>query len=69
MKIAESHGGNQIQMLSEKDSILSSPNKDLTKTNLRYAVLAFATCLTIGSFYIYDNPAALQTELQSVIFI
>ena len=48
-------------------SILSSSFLDLRKTRLRYLALALAASLNLGSFFIYDNPAALQTQLQDVI--
>ena len=41
-------------------------SKDIIKTNFRFFVLALALSLNLGSYFVYDNPAVLQTELQDV---
>ena len=33
----------------------------------RYLVLALLACVGMGSFFIYDNPTVLETQLESVI--
>ncbi|OMJ85518.1 hypothetical protein SteCoe_13130 [Stentor coeruleus] len=38
--------------------------KDLSKTKFRYLILLLACFLCFGSYFIYDNPSALQTQLQ-----
>lgn len=32
-------------------------------TNMRYVALALACCLLVGSYYSYDNPSALESQL------
>lgn len=48
-------------------SLIPFPIKDLTKTSLRYSVLSLIASIGIGSFFIYDNPAVLESQLKSVI--
>ena len=43
--------------------------KDLTQTKWRYVSLVLASFMCFGSYFVYDNPAALQTQLESVLFI
>ena len=52
-------------LMKNSESIVSS-TQDLRNTNLRYFVLILAVSLNLGNFYVYDNPAALQTKLQTV---
>ena len=54
----------------KKDYLVTeiTETKVLTKRSKRYWLLLFACSLTIGSFFVYDNPAALETQLKSVIF-
>lgn len=40
--------------------------KDLTRKNVRYLALVLACFLTVGNFFVYDNPAVLQSKLESV---
>lgn len=40
--------------------------KDLTKTRLRFVILALTSLMSFGSYFVYDNPSALQTQLQDV---
>lgn len=40
-----------------------------SESNLRWAVLALACCCVFGSYYIYDNPAALKNNLQAYLGI
>lgn len=42
---------------------------DPTKTRLRYLVLSLASAVCFGSYFVYDNPSALQTQLQDVSLI
>ena len=42
---------------------------DISKTNVRYYMLFLACFLCFGNYFIYDNPAALQPQLESVINI
>jgi hypothetical protein len=44
-------------------------NDDISKTNIRYYMLFLACFLCFGNYFIYDNPSALQTQLEDVIFI
>jgi len=41
---------------------------DISKTNIRYYMLFLACFLCFGNYFIYDNPSALQTQLEDVIF-
>lgn len=50
----------------EKESLDS---KDISKTKFRYLILLLACFLCFGSYFIYDNPSALQAQLQEVIKI
>ena len=43
--------------------------KDLRHTPLRFYMLFLACLLCIGSYFVYDNPAALEKELESVTYI
>jgi len=40
--------------------------KDLTKTNTRFYALFLLCLLCFGSYFVYDNPAALETKLKNV---
>lgn len=55
--------------LMNNSFFLAVRDKDFIKTNLRYCVLVFASLLNLGNFFVYDNPAALQTQLENVIYI
>lgn len=39
---------------------------DISKTRVRYYMLFLACFLCFGNYFIYDNPSALQTQLESV---
>ncbi len=41
---------------------------DISKTNVRYYMLSLACFLCFGNYFIYDNPSALQTQLEDVNF-
>lgn len=52
-------------------SELETDNKDkddISKTNVRYYMLFLACFLCFGNYFIYDNPSALQTQLEDVNF-
>jgi hypothetical protein len=53
--------------LSEMEKEDKSAN-DIAKTRTRYLMLFFACFLCFGNYFIYDNPSALQTQLEDVIF-
>ena len=55
---------------ADKDAILPSDTIpiDLTATKTRFYMLFLACFLCIGSYYVYDTPAALEPELEDVIF-
>lgn len=40
---------------------------DISKTRIRYYMLFLACFLCFGNYFIYDNPSALQTQLEDVI--
>ncbi|CAG9327828.1 im:7160594_2 [Blepharisma stoltei] len=40
------------------------PTNDMAKTKSRYLMLFFACFLCFGNYYIYDNPSALQPQLE-----
>ena len=42
---------------------------DISKTRVRYYMLIFACFLCFGNYFIYDNPSALQTQLEDVIYM
>lgn len=42
---------------------------DISKTRVRYYMLFLACFLCFGNYFIYDNPSALQTQLEDVRFI
>jgi hypothetical protein len=46
---------------------LDEPKKDISMTNTRFCLLFFACFITFGSYYAYDTPTALQTQLETVI--
>lgn len=48
------------------ESIDSLPIFKLDPPRIRYFVLFLSFTLSLGSFFIYDNPAVLQTQLQKV---
>jgi hypothetical protein len=37
---------------------------DISRTKTRFYMLFLACLLCIGSYFVYDNPAALETQLQ-----
>jgi hypothetical protein len=39
---------------------------DISKTRIRYYMLFLACFLCFGNYFIYDNPSALQTQLEEV---
>jgi hypothetical protein len=39
---------------------------DLRKTRLRFLILFFSSFVSFGSYFVYDNPSALETQLQDV---
>ena len=38
--------------------------KDPRKTNLRWVLLFMACCFLLGSYYCYDNPGVIETQLE-----
>lgn len=42
---------------------------DISRSRLRFLMLGFACMLCFGSYFIYDNPSALQTQLMDVSVI
>lgn len=57
--------GNDFSELDKEDS-----NKnDISKTRVRYYMLFLACFLCFGNYFIYDNPSALQTQLEDVNII
>ena len=52
---------------SELETDEKSKN-DISKTRIRYYMLGLACFLCFGNYFIYDNPSALQTQLESVNF-
>ena len=50
---------------SPSPSVITS--KDPRETPFRYLILALVATLAVGSFYIYDNPAVLESQLKSVL--
>ncbi|OMJ75613.1 hypothetical protein SteCoe_25203 [Stentor coeruleus] len=40
-------------------------NNNLKRSNIRYLALVLACLLTVGNFFVYDNPAVLQSKLES----
>ena len=54
---------------SNKDSMIEEERekpKDPADTNKRFIFLALACLLCIGSYYVYDNPAALEVRIEDV---
>ena len=39
---------------------------DISKTNIRYFMLFLACFLCVGSYFTYDSPSALGSELKKV---
>lgn len=58
-----------ITRVKINESIDSLPIYNVDPPRIRYFVLFLAFLLSLGSFFIYDNPAVLQTQLQNVYFI
>lgn len=60
-----------VKMDSEAPEVLHAPSNsteyDVSKSKLRYLMLSLACLLCFGSYYVYDNPAALQSQLEEVI--
>ena len=54
-------------MLVDEIATVSGSPRDPTKTSTRYAILALASSVCFGSYFVFDNPSALQTQLQEVI--
>jgi hypothetical protein len=42
---------------------------DISKTKTRYVMLFLACFLCFGNYFIYDNPSALETQIEDVIII
>lgn len=42
---------------------------DISKKKVRFVVLGLSSFLCFGSYFIYDNPSALQVQLMDVISI
>lgn len=42
---------------------------DISKKKVRFVVLALSSFLCFGSYFIYDNPSALQVQLEDVRYI
>ena len=54
-------------ILLEKES--STPDViDPSTTSIRFYMLFLACMLCIGSYFVYDNPAALETQIKTVSF-
>lgn len=43
--------------------------EDLRATKARWVVLFFISVVSIGSYFCYDNPSALQTQLTDIFDI
>ena len=57
-----------INNTNEVTNDSDSTNKDdISKTNIRFYMLFLACLITLGDYFIYDNPAALETQVKSVI--
>ena len=58
----------QEQMLDTSDPSITLPLIDLEpsyrRTNMRWVGLLLACMIMTGSYFCYDNPQALQTQLK-----
>lgn len=50
----------------ELNELLPNPVTDPRHTNTRFSFLFLACFICIGSYFIYDNPAALESQLLEV---
>jgi hypothetical protein len=50
----------------EISEFLPSSHPDPRHTNTRFFLLFLSCFICIGSYFIYDNPAALEVPLRSV---
>ena len=56
---------NQFDLLN-----VDAPNADddgytsMKKTNMRWCMLTMACCFLLGSYFCYDNPGPLETQLE-----
>ena len=53
---------------SESDQLIPKSEKkiDLSKSNARFYMLFLSCLLCIGSYFAYDSPTALETQLKKV---
>lgn len=58
-----------IKEIESLDSIIEEipSQSDLTKSKLRFLVLLLACLAGFGCYYVHDNPAPLELELERVI--
>ena len=42
---------------------------DISRTNARFYMVFLSCLLCLGSYFVYDNPAALETHIEDVIHI
>jgi len=47
--------------------LIPGPATDPRHTNTRFSFLFLACFICIGSYFIYDNPAALESQILEVI--
>jgi hypothetical protein len=55
--------------LTEEDSLFQEePEKftDMSVTNTRYYMLLFSCLLCIGSYFVYNSPETLESQLKTV---
>ena len=55
-----------IKMNKDEMNSKITEENDLTKTSARYVALALVCLIPFGNYFVYDNPSALQTQLQDV---
>ena len=58
----------EMNNLEEDDlsELIPSPTTDLRDTNKRFFLLFLSCFICLGSYFVYDNPAALEVPLLSV---
>lgn len=54
---------------SETEPLTGTSIIDFSQIHSRFTLLFFACVLCMGSYYIYDIPAALEIQLKSVLDI
>ena len=56
----------ETSSIIKEESTSAEVDLDISKTSERFCMLFYACFLCFGAYFVYDSPAPLQKELESV---